>query len=1048
MLKLQIFAHGKLYLLLLVYLLLTTAYNLSLPLIKSDDDDENAHFRYIRFIAMDHHLPASWQERQAAGYRARDGYPPFYHAIAGLLLSWVDGKDIVFWWDQSEFSVLPRESMPQQIDVGDTITVFQTAFMDNFHQGFVLLWHLSRLFSSLLGVGTLMITYFTALELFPGKKVMALVAAATVAFIPRFVLISANASDDNMLALLMAIYLFLMVKVIKGNDHPFIFAAIGITLGLSIVTKFSVAFIPLTTVLFLGFLAWRRGWGRGVLVKRVAITAMVAILASSWWFAFVVWNFNEIETRGLVSGVFNALVPDVASNLSGADLINAIGGNETAVKKKGNDSYADWIVFFSKSFFEFRLRMFPGEFPVLAQISGLAALGVVLAIIAIGLIKTWRYGDEFQRMWLGLFVLHLLALFPLMLIRHYFNGAAPETAQGRHVLMSSASAVGIMLAVGWCYWARTRPFNWLKPVLPGILLLWSVTQLYWIHHYFPKLAPISAEAATRYRVPTVEVLLNQPVVEGVNLVGYSAQAQPNAGTLAVTVVWSAASQPAQNDYLTEIELSDSTGRPVSGWVGHPADGMYPTRAWGTGDIIYDQVELPIHNLLPGKYTLKVYLLNGYERPVRRVTKALFVREITITDPVSGLSVYKHVEIQTEAGLVGIKYQIWPFEFFNFSPPLYRYRAVVAVAWEPDKPLADNQTLKLQLIAANGQTFAPVNESGGVKNFIVAGDWPPGLYQLKAQVFEAGRVVGESVTLPVLQVENEARSFVPPPMHRQVNANFYNKITLLGYDVSNTRLKPGEVLSMKTYWQSRQIINQKLRMFAYLSDGNNQVWLPEKHPSPPYRGGTIVWTPGQVVTDETKIWLDPRLPNGIYQIHLGLFVDLGENKQLRLPLVDGDKITNVTQTTLGLIKVGGSSPQVLAGEVKPQHKRDDTLGNVIKLVGYDLRNETARLHLTLYWESVGITNLDYTTFVHVRNKMGQMIAQKDNPPAEGKYPTSLWDVGEVIRDEYVLSLPDNSTGEQYEVAVGLYNPVSKERLTLTGSADDTIPLTILDTATQQ
>ncbi len=82
------------------------------------------------------------------------------------------------------------------------------------------------------------------------------------------------------------------------------------------------------------------------------------------------------------------------------------------------------------------------------------------------------------------------------------------------------------------------------------------------------------------------------------LVGYSAQVLPDQSALEVTLVWTA-HQPSLDDYLTEILLSDQTGQPVSSWIGHPAGGVYPTRAWESEDVIYDQVKLPIHNPGPG-----------------------------------------------------------------------------------------------------------------------------------------------------------------------------------------------------------------------------------------------------------------------------------------------------------------------------------------------------------------------------------------------------------------------------------------------------------------
>ena len=46
---------------------------------------------------------------------------------------------------------------------------------------------------------------------------------------------------------------------------------------------------------------------------------------------------------------------------------------------------------------------------------------------------------------------------------------------------------------------------------------------------------------------------------------------------------------------------------------------------------------------------------------------------------------------------------------------------------------------------------------------------------------------------------------------------------------------------------------------------------------------------------------------------------------------------------------------------------------------------------------------------------------------GKYPTSVWDAGEVIADLHTLSLaPDLPAGE-YKIAIGLYDPETGQRV---------------------
>jgi hypothetical protein len=97
-------------------------------------------------------------------------------------------------------------------------------------------------------------------------------------------------------------------------------------------------------------------------------------------------------------------------------------------------------------------------------------------------------------------------------------------------------------------------------------------------------------------------------------------------------------------------------------------------------------------------------------------------------------------------------------------------------------------------------------------------------------------------------------------------------------------------------------------------------------------------------------------------------------------------------------------------------------------------EPETLNLTLYWRSDATLPTDYTTFVHIRDSTGQsagqsgtIVAQMDRPPADGAYPTSLWDPGEVIPDAIQIPVPAQIPAGGYEIVVGLYDPATGKRL---------------------
>jgi len=74
--------------------------------------------------------------------------------------------------------------------------------------------------------------------------------------------------------------------------------------------------------------------------------------------------------------------------------------------------------------------------------------------------------------------------------------------------------------------------------------------------------------------------------------------------------------------------------------------------------------------------------------------------------------------------------------------------------------------------------------------------------------------------------------------------------------------------------------------------------------------------------------------------------------------------------------------------------------------------------------------NFTVFVHVLNEQGQLVAQQDNEPNAGQYPTSAWVPGEVIRDTCAIPLPAELPSGRYLLSIGMYKWPSLQRLPVT------------------
>jgi hypothetical protein len=62
-----------------------------------------------------------------------------------------------------------------------------------------------------------------------------------------------------------------------------------------------------------------------------------------------------------------------------------------------------------------------------------------------------------------------------------------------------------------------------------------------------------------------------------------------------------------------------------------------------------------------------------------------------------------------------------------------------------------------------------------------------------------------------------------------------------------------------------------------------------------------------------------------------------------------------------------------------------------------------------------------------DEQGNIWGQMDSQPLEGDYPTSFWDVGEVIEDEYILAIREDAPAGLYLLEVGMYELATGQRL---------------------
>lgn len=257
--------------------------------------------------------------------------------------------------------------------------------------------------------------------------------------------------------------------------------------------------------------------------------------------------------------------------------------------------------------------------------------------------------------------------------------------------------------------------------------------------------------------------------------------------------------------------------------------------------------------------------------------------------------------------------------------------------------------------------------------------------------------------------------------------YRGQIRLVAYELSDTVLHPGQPLAITLYWQAILPVEEDYLIFNHLFglDGTT-LGMAEELPSRP----TSRWLFGQVITTTHQIRTDTALPApALATLDIGLYD--AEHKSLSTTDRDGQRVP-VTLTRLKFIPVAWPS--------QPPPIADDALfGDSLLLEGHALfeANLTpgSTLKLQLWWQALAPVGTDYTVFVHLLDAAGNIVAQGDSVPVGGRYPTSVWEVGEQIIDPRAITLPAELMPGQYRLIVGLYNPLDGSRLRLSGHETD-------------
>ena len=246
-------------------------------------------------------------------------------------------------------------------------------------------------------------------------------------------------------------------------------------------------------------------------------------------------------------------------------------------------------------------------------------------------------------------------------------------------------------------------------------------------------------------------------------------------------------------------------------------------------------------------------------------------------------------------------------------------------------------------------------------------------------------------------------------------NFGDQVNLLGYDLVAARVKPGQSFVWRLYWQARQPLQRDYSSLAQLVDGQAHLYAGQDnlHPgSLPARQ----WQPWGFVQDPHKIKVPYGTPPGDYFLVTGLYQP--ESWQ-RLPVVAGGETgwPDVVAVPVQISRAG-EVPSLAQLEIAWPVEAD--FDPQLRLLGAsperDFIQRNDFLRLALFWEAQVAPTANYQVSLRLTGPGGEVALQETNQPSHNRYPTSLWQAGERVRDNQALWIPADFPAGVYRVEV--------------------------------
>lgn len=236
--------------------------------------------------------------------------------------------------------------------------------------------------------------------------------------------------------------------------------------------------------------------------------------------------------------------------------------------------------------------------------------------------------------------------------------------------------------------------------------------------------------------------------------------------------------------------------------------------------------------------------------------------------------------------------------------------------------------------------------------------------------------------------------------------------------SGDRVRQGTIVDLEIYWAAPQTPERDLVMVLKLVDPVGGVAQVTRVPigSGP---STTHWEPGTLIIRSYRVRVNAAVAPGQYDLRVGV----------------GDALTGeqvgdtLVVETLEIQEVSRNYDLPV-----PEVTTEGCFADRLCALGYDSHHEGGQVVLVTYWRANRLMQREYVISARLVDPIsGAFVCQKDAAPRDWTYPTTWWDVGEIISESMPCEVVGLDPG-RYDLEVAVYEAGSGEVLPVSSATE--------------